>query len=222
MFVVLHVAAIVFTTDPVRAETPFADVPNAAGLRQIDRFTVGGDKHLIRDYSPRTKNGLVQAVVEIPAGTNEKWEVDKTDGKLKWEIKDGKPRIVAYLPYPMNYGMVPRTVLAKDSGGDGDPLDVLVLGPAVPRGSVLEVKVVGVLKLLDRGEQDDKLLAVVAGSPLENVSGLAELKEKYPGVLEIIQNWFSYYKPNVMTFQRFGDEKEASQVLDQAIGMFAK
>ena len=46
-----------------------------------------------------------------------------------------KPREVKYLGYPGNYGMIPRTLLPKELGGDGDPLDVIVLGPAVERGS---------------------------------------------------------------------------------------
>ena len=68
--------------------------------------------------------------------------------------------------------MIPRTLLPKELGGDGDPLDVLVLGRALPRGSVVETKVLGVLKLLDRGEQDDKILAVPKECPLHEVTSL--------------------------------------------------
>ena len=75
----------------------------------------------------------MHGIVEIPAGACEKWEV-KLDGVMRWDMKDGKPRHVKYLGYPCNYGMVPRTMLGKELGGDGDPLDVLMLGPAVPRG----------------------------------------------------------------------------------------
>ena len=57
-----------------------------------------------------------------------------------WEFKDGKPRIVKYLGYPGNYGMVPKTLLPENLGGDGDPLDVIVLGPQVERGSVIKCK----------------------------------------------------------------------------------
>ena len=89
-----------------------------------------GASHFISGYAPKVDNDI-QVVIEIPTGTTAKWEVDKSDGLLHWQIKNGNPRIVEYLGYPGNYGMIPRTLLAKDSGGDGDPLDVIVLGPPV-------------------------------------------------------------------------------------------
>ena len=54
-------------------------------------------------------------MVEIPAGSNDKWEVDKTSGALYWEQEDGKPRVVQYLAYPGNYGMIPRTSLPHET-----------------------------------------------------------------------------------------------------------
>ena len=74
--------------------------------------------------------------------------------------------------------MISRTLLPKELGGDGDPLDVLVLGRALPRGSVVETKVLGVLKLLDRGEQDDKILAVPKESLLHEVTSLHVMPQK--------------------------------------------
>jgi inorganic pyrophosphatase len=124
------------------------------------------DRHLVRDFPPRTDAGLVNVVVEIPAGTNAKWEVVKESGRLEWEQRGGRPRVFDYLAYPGNYGMVPRTLLPKELGGDGDPLDVIVLGPALERGSVVAVRLIGILELLDGGEQDDKLIAVLPGAPL--------------------------------------------------------
>ena len=140
----------------------------SADLKWVDLFTLKGEKHLIDDYSPRGPDGGIRVVVEIPTGTNAKWEVDKTDGSLKWEVQNGKPRIVKYLPYPGNYGLVPQTLHSSVLGGDGDPLDVLILGSSLPRGSIVEARLIGVLKLLDRGEQDDKLIAVLPHTPLAN------------------------------------------------------
>ncbi len=73
-----------------------------------------GDTHFIADFPARSESGAVNVVIEIPAGTDAKWEVTKPDGTLAWQIKDGKPRVVQYLGYPGNYGMVPRTLLPKD------------------------------------------------------------------------------------------------------------
>jgi inorganic pyrophosphatase len=192
--------------------------PAAPGLKAVDDHTLIGDEHLVSGNAPRTAEGLIRVVVEIPAGTNAKWEVAKDTGHLKWEIKNGKPRIVQYLAYPGNYGMVPRTLLPKELGGDGDPLDVLVLGPAVLRGAVIEAKLIGVLRLLDAGEQDDKLIAVIPGKPLGDVSDLSELDRKYPGVSEIIETWFANYKgADVIETRGFMPTIAAQEILRSAI-----
>ena len=106
-----------------------------AGLTTVDPFTLQGHGNILTDYPALNENsGTINVVIEIPAGTAAKWEVDKRDGALRWEIEDGRPRVVRYLGYPGNYGMVPRTLLPEEVGGDGDALDVLVLGPALEHG----------------------------------------------------------------------------------------
>jgi len=182
--------------------------PQAGSGNDPYRLSVG--RHLVRDIDPFAAEGRIRVVVEIPAGTNAKWEVDKESGDIAWEFKKGRPRVVQYLAYPANYGMVPQTLLPKEEGGDGDPLDVVVLGPAVARGTVLEVRLVGVLRLLDGGEQDDKLLAVQSEGPLSDVASLAELDERYVGVTRILDLWFTNYKgPGKMESRGFGPADEA-------------
>src|SRR5262245_51839664 len=168
-------------------------VPLAEGLSYADNLTLRSPKNFLLDYPARAEGGLVNAVVEIPTGACEKWEV-KSDGVMRWDMKDGKPRHVKYLGYPCNYGMVPHTRLGKELGGDGDPLDMLVLGPSLPRGTVLPVKVLGVIRLIDAGEKDDKLIAVPTDSPLAKASSVAELDESFPGISAILQAWFENYK----------------------------
>ncbi len=188
---------------------------------QPDAYTLVAPRNLITDFPARHADGSVHVVVEIPAGTTAKWEVDHDDGALRWEFKKGVPRVVKYLGYPGNYGMVPRTILPKELGGDGDPLDVIVLGPAVERGSLLRVRVLGVLRLLDGGEQDDKLLAVQEGTALAAASDLAELQERFPGVTEIVETWFANYKgPGEMETRGLGDAQEAERILEAAIEAF--
>lgn len=192
----------------------------APGLEAPDPYTLVAGEHLVDGPSARTESG-VHVVVEIPAGTNGKWEVDKEDGALKWEFKKGAPRVVEYLPYPGNYGMVPRTLLAKEDGGDGDPLDVLVLGPAQPRGAVVEVRLIGVLRMKDGGEQDDKLLAVLEHSPFHAVRDLGDLQESFPGVDRIVETWFTSYKgPGVMESGGFADAAEAERILARAMAAY--
>ena len=195
----------------------FADQNIAPGLRFIDPYTLAGEKNFLTDYQPRASDGLVRVVIEIPAGTNAKWEVMKPDGVLAWEKKKDKPRVVKYLAYPGNYGMIPGTL-----GGDGDPLDAIVLSHALARGSVVKVKVIGVLKLIDTGEQDDKLIAVLPSGPLGKVDDLAELEKKFPGVKTIVEIWFQNYKgPGRMESQGYADSAAAQSVLITAIQAFA-
>jgi inorganic pyrophosphatase len=190
----------------------------ALGLKYSDQYTLVGPKNLLKDFAPINPDGTINVVIEIPTGTTAKWEVDKADGSLKWEFKKGKPRIVKYLGYPGNYGMIPQTLLSKDLGGDGDPLDVLVLGSSVPRGSVVKAKLIGVLKFLDEGEQDDKLLAVLSDTPFFEINSIKELDQKFEGVSKIIEIWFTNYKgPGKVESNGMDSIEEAKKVLNMAI-----
>ncbi len=136
--------------------------PLAPGLSFADAQTIRSPKDFLRDYPAQAGDDSVNAVVEISSGTNEKWEV-KLDGVMRWDLKDGTVRIVRHLGYPGNYCIVPRAILGKEIGGDGDPLDVVVLGPSRPRGTP------GPhcrRHPADRcREKDDKLLAVPVHDP---------------------------------------------------------
>ena len=182
-----------------------------------------GTPNLVTDFSSRDASGLVHAVIEIPAGTNAKCEVEKEHGQLLWEIKSGKPRVVQYLPYPGNYGMIPQTILPRALGGDGDPLDVIVLGPALERGVVVPVRVIGVLELLDGGEQDDKLMAVSLDGPFRDVRDLSDLDARFAGVRLIVETWFSNYKgPGKMETRGWGNAERAEKILRAAERAFSE
>ena len=193
----------------------------APGARLLDAETIEGERDFLAGWEPRTEDGSVRAVVEIPAGRLDKWEV-REDGLLHWDLEEGRPRVVRYLGYPVNYGMVPRTVLSEARGGDGDPLDILVLGPSLPRGSVVETRVVGMILLTDRGEIDDKLLAVTRGTPFEDVRDLPDLEREFPGVTQILQTWFLHYKgPGKLSARGFAGRDVALATLERAIADYA-
>ena len=119
--------------------------------------------------------------------------------------------------------MVPRTLLPKELGGDGDPLDIILLGPPLNRGDVVSAKLMGVLKLLDNREQDDKLIAVQFNSPLKKSNSLKELDEQFPGIKEILEQWFVNYKGNgKMKSNGFGNLEEAEKILKEASEQFEK
>ena len=203
----------------------FSDTtPIAQNMNAADEFTIVGDDDLMT-MDAINADGSVRAIVEIPTGTSAKWEVSKDDPKaVYWEYKDGEPRVVNYLGYPGNYGAIPGTALPKELGGDGDPLDVIVLGQAVPRGEIVDVNVIGVLKMLDDGEQDDKLIAVLTqDSPFAHIESMTQLDNEFPAVSQIIDLWFANYKgpDGGMEGLGFEDAEAARAVLEAAAENFA-
>tara|TARA_B100001093_G_scaffold507829_1_gene568990 strand:- start:228 stop:872 length:645 start_codon:yes stop_codon:yes gene_type:complete len=172
----------------------------------------------IEDISPINEDGTINVVIEIPAGTTQKWEISKTEGSLERELIDGLPRSISYLGYPGNYGIIPRTLLSKISGGDGDPLDVLLLGPALERGSVVPSKVIGKLNMIDGGEIDHKLIAVQKNSAFFEINSLLDLDITFPGVSTIIELWFKNYKGNdKIQINGFDSKIESMRMLEMSI-----
>lgn len=219
---------IVALSSGANAETigglAFADaVGHTSAMTPTDDFTIVGEQELMA-LPARNEDGTIRAIVEIPTGTSAKWEVSKENlNAVYWEYRDGAPRIVNYLGYPGNYGAIPGTALPRELGGDGDPLDVLILGQAVPRGEVVNVRLIGVLKMLDDGEQDDKLIAVLTeDSPFSHIESMAQLDAEYPGVSEIVGLWFANYKgpDGGMEAQGFAEADVAGQVLDAAAAQY--
>ena len=187
----------------------------AAGIPDTAVFDPNKKLNLYTDFAARNADGTINAVVEIPQGDVRKFETDVTTGRLFWELKKGKPRVVAYLGYPANYGMVPRTL-----GWDGDPLDVLVIGAPEARGAVPAVKLVAVMRMNDGGDLDDKLIAVVPGSPFDGMT-LADLEDA--GVTAILKVWFESYKgPGEIQVNGFEDLAAAEQTLSEAEANFAQ
>ncbi|UII33804.1 inorganic diphosphatase [Fulvivirga ulvae] len=164
------------------------------------------------EHPPISQNGYVNVVVEIPAGTNLKYEFNAKAEEFEVEIVDGKKRTVNFLPYPGNYGFIPSTLMDKAKGGDGDALDILVISESLSQGTVVEVIPVAVLQLSDQGETDDKIIAVPADEALRTINCITLncIREKYPKALSIIQDWFSSYKgAGKMKFLGWSNEKVA-------------
>lgn len=222
-FLTIPFVILFFYSVPSTADLCKSSCGIAPELKYNGPYTLLSPKNLLKDYPSKDSFGNVQAVIEIPAGRTEKWEVDKEDGDLKWNFKKGKPRVLKYIGYPGNYGMVPRTLLPKELGGDGDPLDIILLGPPLNRGDVVPAKLMGVLKLLDNGKQDDKLIAVQLNSPLKKSNSLKELNEQFPGIKEILEQWFANYKGNgKMKSNGFRNLEEAEKILKEASEQFEK
>lgn len=103
------------------------------------------------DYPQPEDSSEFFTVVEIPAGSFTKYEIDADTGHIVVDRYQSMPVV-----YPANYGSIPSSL-----GGDGDPLDALVFTrePIVP-GALIKVRAIGVLHMIDGGEVDDKIVAV--------------------------------------------------------------
>ncbi|MDR5591825.1 inorganic diphosphatase [Christiangramia sp. SM2212] len=162
----------------------------------------------------RSENGYFQAVIEIPAGTNSKIEYDKVDRIFKPSLRDGKERTIDFLAYPANYGFIPSTFSNPEKGGDGDALDVMVLSSTIPSGKIVEIIPIGMIKLMDAGEQDFKVIAIPADKGLRTISAenFKDFVKKYEPAKNILESWFLNYDPADDTkIQGWADEKETEQ-----------
>ncbi|MFN8350945.1 MAG: inorganic diphosphatase [Flavobacteriales bacterium] len=144
------------------------------------------------------RTDVVRAVIEIPAGTVEKRQYDPARSTFPVDERNGRPRRIAFLPYPANYGFVPGTRMDKAQGGDGDALDVFVLCTSVPSGTVLEVEPIGVIELLDAGERDDKVIALPVDPALRTLEA-RDLHDLPAAAREILVTWLLNYDPEDRT-----------------------
>ena len=167
---------------------------------------------------PATSQTAVNMVVEIPAGTNHKIEYDPSTNSFKNDMKDGKIRVVSFLPYPGNYGFIPSTLMDKSQGGDGDALDILVIGETEPTGKVLEVKPIAALLLIDGGEVDTKILAIPADPEKQVISpdSFQEFIIQHDAIRMIVENWFLNYKGRgKMQLQGWRDDSYAYREIEK-------
>jgi inorganic pyrophosphatase len=154
----------------------------------------------------------VKAVIEIPYGSNIKYEVDKDSGAV---VVD---RVMySAMFYPANYGFVPNTL-----ANDGDPADILVLTeyPLAP-GSVINCRLIGVLIMEDEAGMDEKLLAVPTSKidpAFEKIQTLDDLPE---ATLNKIKNFFETYKmlePNKwVKVKEFAGKDKAEKILQDSV-----
>ena len=178
-------------------------------------FIIKGEKNFLYDYEPINLDGSVNAVIEIPTGTNDKWEVSDSGEYIEHEIKNSKPRKIKYLSYPANYGFIPKTKLGLEINGDGDALDILVLGPSIPRGQIIKVKILGMIEIIDDNFINHKVIAIPKNSNFLNVNSLDDIKKNYPGILEIIEIWFKNYKGAFLEIRDYKGKKNTLSFINK-------
>lgn len=154
----------------------------------------------------------INAVIEIPYGSNIKYEIDKESGAV---VVDRV--LYSAMFYPANYGFVPNTL-----ADDGDPADILVLNEySLQAGSVIPCRLIGVLVMEDESGMDEKLLAVPVSKidpKFENIKSLDDLPR---ATLDKIKNFFETYKllepGKWVKVTGFKDAKSAEEILNKAI-----
>lgn len=151
---------------------------------------------------------LVNGLVEIPKGSRAKYEVDKESGLLRLDRV-----IYSSMHYPTNYGFIPQSYC-----GDRDPLDILVLtSEVIVPLCIVPAKVIGVMRMIDSGDTDDKIIAVCAGDPSVNhIQDISELPEHT--FLEL-RNFFEEYKKlekKHVVVADFLNREKAMQIVEES------
>ncbi len=125
----------------------------------------------------------VDAIIEIPMGTRNKYEVDKKSGKIRLDRV-----LYSSVTYPAEYGYIDNTL-----ADDGDALDILVLATSQTfPGCVVRARILGYLDIIDKGAGDQKVIAVVDNDPRYN--HLQEFKDIPEHTLDEIREFFRTYK----------------------------
>ncbi len=159
----------------------------------------------IGDNSPEFVNGII----EIPTGTRAKYELDKESGLIKLDRV-----LYSSIYYPANYGFIPRTYC-----DDNDPLDILVLSQVtlVPL-CIVSSKVIGVMRMKDGGEHDDKIIAVAENDM--SVNHYNDISELPPHFIKELRSFFEDYKKlenKTVEVTKFQNAEIARKIVNQSV-----
>lgn len=136
----------------------------------------------------------LQAVIEIPAGTNQQLQYNPKSH----EFRNASGHTIRFLPYPGNYGFIPSTRMPGERRGDEQPMDILVLAESQPSGTVLEVIPVGILYLERDNLPDPKIIAVPAKPSLQiiDATDYTSFNRDYPVIKQMLTQWFTHANPS--------------------------
>ena len=157
---------------------------------------------------------IVNAVIEIPKESRAKYELDKDSGLLRLDRV-----LYSSVYYPANYGFIPKSYC-----DDKDPLDILVLSQIqIEPLCIVPAKVIGVMRMLDNDEADDKIIAVSAGDP--SVSHLNDISELPPHFISELRSFFEDYKKlenKTVIVEDFLGKELAIEILLESFQLYKK
>lgn len=157
---------------------------------------------------------IVTAVIEIPQNSKGKFELDKSSGLLKLDRV-----LFSSVHYPANYGFIPQTYCE-----DKDPLDILVITSIeLPPLCLIDARVIGVMRMIDQGEADDKIIAVANNDM--SVSHIQNIEDLPPHTTIEMQRFFEDYKKlenKEVVVEKFFGKKEALEIINESIELYNK
>lgn len=157
---------------------------------------------------------IVTAVIEIPQNSKGKFELDKNSGLLKLDRV-----LFSSVHYPANYGFIPQTYCE-----DKDPLDILVITSIeLPPLCLIDARVIGVMRMIDQGEADDKIIAVANNDM--SVSHIQNIEDLPPHTTIEMQRFFEDYKKlenKEVVVEKFFGKKEALEIINESIELYNK
>lgn len=153
---------------------------------------------------------VIEAIIEIPMGTKNKYEIDKLRNRIKLDRV-----LYSQMTYPAEYGYIEQT-LAEDN----DPLDILVIASTKTfPGCIVDARVIGYLDMVDNDEKDHKIIAVMDTDPrFSHIQKMSDIQEH---MLREIKYFFKTYKDlqlnKKVEVYDFHDKEEAIKLIDDCI-----
>lgn len=157
---------------------------------------------------------IVQAIIEIPKNSRAKYELDKETGMLRLDRV-----LYSSVFYPANYGFIPQTL-----GEDNDPLDILVLSQVeIQPLCLVNAKVIGVMRMIDNNEADDKIIAVAADDvSVSHVDGIEALPPYFHSEMKHFFEEYKRLENKTVLVEDFQDSTIAKQIIETAIADYDK